>query len=127
MFSGPDVLQDVTGEPGIFRWSSSVVDTSSGLEEEDQGGEDGGGDIDEEVHPRGIGMPLRRKRMHMRFRSVPRDMESVSAVGNPWYIIVPESRMHQIFDHLGECFLEMSVQAEQTACARVPDATHNDW
>lgn len=108
-FSGPDTLQGVMGEPGTFRWDSSVEGTSAGLEAEDQGGDDSGGGIGEEMQPRGIGMPLRRKRTNMRFRPVPRDLEIVSSVRNPWYIIVPESRTHQVFDHLGECFSPYNV------------------
>lgn len=104
-FAGPDVVQlGDTTEPGTFRWDSAVADSSGeGLEGDGDGevGEIAG----EVMQPRGIGMPLRsrNKRAKMRFRPLPADvLDGAPHSRRPWYIIVPESRTHQIFDHLGE-------------------------
>lgn len=104
-FAGPDVVQlGDTTEPGTFRWNSSVADASGeGLEE---GGEGEVGDMAGEImQPRGIGIPLRsrNKRAKARFRPLAADvLDGAPQSPRSWFIIVPESRTHQVFDHLGE-------------------------
>lgn len=107
-FAGPDPLQNGFDErPGTYRWDSTVADSSSEVPEgEGESGDGGGTDGNSEVmQPRGIGMPLRRKRTKMRFRPPPRPLDGGMLPGRPWFVIIPESKTHQVFDHVGECLL----------------------
>lgn len=103
-FAGPDA-DGGTDDPGTFRWDATVgEDNGEGGVAEESSGDQGGGDDEMDVKPRGsipIG-PLRRKRVKLRFRPPPRDLENMSSAARPWYIVVPDSRTHQLLDHLGE-------------------------
>lgn len=117
-FAGPD--DGGFAEAGTFRWDATVADAATVQQEDTDDKEDD--EEDEEVGvataaavvggvPRlgaggvgGLGSRRRRRRGKVRSAPLPGgvgDLEEVRRA-KPWYVIMPESRTHQIFDHLGE-------------------------
>lgn len=96
-FAGPD--DSGFGEGGLFRWDATVAD---GTHEE-------GGDKEEcEGVPESARRSGRRGggRMKLRFPLAGREGAGGHIRGRseekPWYVILPESRAHQVFDHVGK-------------------------
>lgn len=87
-------------DPGTFRWDGTATTANASAHHGDEDNMEDRGD--DEVQPRGVGLPLRRKRAKMRYRQPPPELSNASSASRPWYIMVPESRTHQLFDHLGE-------------------------
>lgn len=99
-FAGPDGLDSGFAEGGTFRWNATVADAATGQEEEMDDKEEEGAGLQEQVGGRGA-LAGRCWRL---LRSPPTagEMGSVRGRRKPWYVMMPESRMHQVFDHLGE-------------------------
>lgn len=107
-FVGPDGLDRGFPETGTFRWDSTVADAAASPQEDlsDQGGDVGAVQKQQKKQQLGgiQGIIARRKRRHLKLKSPPTtemvDMEVMEL--KPWFVILPESKAHQIFDHLGE-------------------------
>lgn len=107
-FAGPDGLEVGSAEAGTFRWDATVAEAATVQQEraEDKEDEAGVG----RQRPLGLRSVLGMRRA--KHRSPPSTLDAAGAgdVGDavggderrPWFIIVPESRTYQIFDHLGE-------------------------
>ncbi|CAM9812112.1 unnamed protein product, partial [Ectocarpus fasciculatus] len=129
-FAGPDGLDAGFADPGTFRWDATVADAATAQQGEDGsecdggGGEEGGGGGEGASGGGGGGGGTGRRR---RGKGVRRSNGKLAAVGSSrsgggdmidialaarhqsvWYIITPESKTHQIFDHIGD-FLTMYV------------------
>lgn len=129
-FAKPDGL-DAAGsfaEAGTFRWDATVADAATaqqdemsaeeGLEEDGGGGGNGGSDNRRSGMDGGVGggggsrrggggMGVRRSGKLALSPPLSGDMVDMAVAPRypgrkPWYIITPESKTHQIFDHLGE-------------------------
>lgn len=98
-FTAPVASSSCFEDPGTFRWDRTATAENTEHHDDERTTEDDRGD--DEVQPRGVGLPLRQRRPGMRFRPPPPELENNSA-RKPWYIIVPDSRTHQLLDHLGE-------------------------
>ncbi len=128
-FAGPDGLDTGSfAEAGTFRWDAAVADAATaqqdemageGALEEDEGGGDGGGGGDSRrsggldggggSSRRGGGMGVRRSGklavappLLLSGEMTEMALATRYPRPKPWYIITPESKTHQIFDHLGE-------------------------
>lgn len=104
-FAGPDGLEVGSAEAGTFRWDATVADAASAQQErvEDKEEEAGAG----RQRPLGLRSVLGMRRAKHRSPPSTVEAEDVGDVRGgeerrPWFIIVPESRTYQIFDHLGE-------------------------
>lgn len=94
-FSRPDGLDDGFSEAGTFRWDATVADAASAQQEgsEDRDIEDasqGGKGI--------MGMWCKQR------LPLPAEDEDMGRHRKPWFVILPESKVHHLFDHLGEIF-----------------------
>lgn len=95
-FAGPD--HSGFGEGGLFRWDATVA--GGGAHEE-------GDDKDEDE---GVPQSVRRggrRGDREKLRFPPAAGEGAGHIRGPsaekpWYVILPESRTHQVFDHVGE-------------------------
>lgn len=95
-FAGPD--DSGFGEGGIFTWDATVA--GGGAHEE-------GDDKDEDE---GVPQAVRRggrRGGRVKLRFPPEAGEGAGHIRGlsaekPWYVILPESRTHQVFDHVGE-------------------------
>ncbi|CAM9948823.1 unnamed protein product [Scytosiphon promiscuus] len=132
-FSGPDGV-DGGGfaEAGTFRWDATVADAATaqqdglgedGLEQEEVAGSGGvgrrrrgrvggggGGEGGSGGNRRG-GMGMRRNGKLALSPPMSGDMADIALAARyrkPWYIITPESKTHQILDHIGD-FLTLYV------------------
>lgn len=118
-FAGPDgVNAGGFAEAGTFRWDATVADAATaqqdGLGEDEMELEEGGGGSGSRRDSRGGGRALgggRRGGNGMRRSKVALsppmsgDMADIALAARyhkPWFIITPESKIHQILDHLGE-------------------------
>ncbi|CAM9341876.1 unnamed protein product [Hapterophycus canaliculatus] len=126
-FSGPDGL-DGGGfaEAGTFRWDATVADAATaqqdglgedGLEQEEGTGSGGGGRRRRSRAGGGVGasqrgsMGMRRSGKLVLSPPMSGDIADISIAAQyrkPWYIITPESKTHQILDHIGD-FLTLYV------------------
>lgn len=130
-FAGPDGV-DAGGfaEAGTFRWDATVADAATaqqdGLGEDGMEEEGGGGSGSNSRRSRAGGTGaggsrrgvrgLRRGKLAL---SPPMsgdmaDIAHAARYHKPWYIITPESKMHQIFDHTGEPLCVFLVGLGQT-------------
>ncbi|CAM9795540.1 unnamed protein product, partial [Ectocarpus sp. 12 AP-2014] len=130
-FAGPDGMDAGFADPGTFRWDATVADAataqgedgSEGDEEEEEEEEEEGGDGVSRRDGRVAGTGSRRRGKGVRrsssgklaavnpSRSGGGDMMDIALAvrhQSVWYIITPESKTHQIFDHIGD-FLTMYV------------------
>lgn len=108
-FAGPDGLEVGSAEAGTFRWDATVAEAATVQQERAEDKEDEAGVSRQ--RPLGLRSVLGIRRA--KHRSPPSTLDAAGAgdVGDvgggderrPWFIIVPESRTYQIFDHLGEC------------------------
>ena len=132
-FAGPDGLEIGPAEAGTFRWDATVAEAATAQQEraEDKEDEAGAG----RQRPLGLRSVLGLRRAKHRSPPSTLDAVGVGEVGDvgagderrPWYVIVPESRTYQIFDHLGECEMGLLCLAlpsaviarSATACLRV--------
>lgn len=131
------------GESGTFRWDATVADAATvqhenqGEQEEEEEDDEHEKELDEEggemggvsQHRRGgargmLGRGVRRGstkatsrggRLAMRPGGEDGVVGGAGLLLSPkrWFIILPESRMDQIFDHLGECSL---MRSGRTSC-----------
>lgn len=122
-FAGPDGV-DTGGrfaEAGTFRWDAAVADAATaqqdglgedGMDQEESSGSGsrrssrtGGRGVGGGGGRRGGGGGLRRGKLIAASPPLSDDMADIALAARyrkPWYIITPESKMHQILDHLGE-------------------------
>ncbi|CAM9544189.1 unnamed protein product [Pylaiella littoralis] len=137
-FAGPDGLDTDGGfgHAGTFRWDATVADAATAqqdeladdeeeehaLEREEGGGSGGGGSgrgsrSGSRVGPAGGGGALggswsggdmKRKRSGRGPLLCSRDLNELVRSGRPWYIMKPESKIHQMVDHFGD-FLTLYV------------------
>lgn len=127
-FAGPDGV-DTGGfaEAGTFRWDATLADAATaqqdglgedGMEQEEGGGGSGSG-RSSRTGGRGVVGGSRRGVSGLRRGKLALspplsgDMADIALEARyhkPWYVITPESKMHQIFDHLGELALCFSLE-----------------
>lgn len=94
-FSRPDGLDDGFSEAGTFRWDATVADAASAQQEDSE-------DRDiEDASQGGKGITGRWCRQRL---PLPAEDEDMGRHRKPWFVILPESKVHHLFDHLGESF-----------------------
>lgn len=125
-FSGPDGLEVGSAEAGTFRWDATVADAATAQQEraEDKEDEAGVG----RHRPLGLRSVLGMRRA--KHRSPPSTLDAAGAgnIGDveggderrSWFVIVPESRTYQIFDHLGECAMRLFCLVSRSAMIARP-------
>eukprot|EP00903_Cladosiphon_okamuranus_P007630 g7399.t1 len=118
-FAGPDGV-DTAGfaDAGTFRWDATVADTATAQQDEqgedgmeqEEGGGGSGGRRNSSSGRRGLGggrrggSGMRRSKVALS-PPLSDDMADIALAPRyrkPWFIITPESRIHQILDHLGD-------------------------
>ena len=131
-FAGPDGVDTGSfAEAGTFRWDATVADAATaqqdGLGEDDMGHEEGGGGgSSSRRNSRGSGRTLgggsRRGGSGMRRSKIAlspplsgdmADMALAARYHKPWFIITPESKIHQILDHLGELVFVCAIAVKK--------------
>eukprot|EP00752_Nemacystus_decipiens_P002973 g2761.t1 len=118
-FARPDGVDTAgSAEAGTFRWDATVADAATAQQdglweddmEQDEGGRSGSTRISR-TGGRGLGggrrggSGLRRGKIVAESPCLSDDLTDISLAAQyrkPWYIITPESKMHQMLDHLGD-------------------------
>ena len=92
-FARPDGLDDGLVETGTYRWNATVADAAE-PEQDDFDCRDIG-----DASQRWKGSLSRWGKQRL---ALPDELGDIGPRRKPWFVILPESRMHQLFDHLGE-------------------------